>query len=289
MKRRKLTFEALSEMYSMLNAEEQNQIVGGGSGTSTDPYTLQEIDPLIENGTFAGGYVKDENGLVSYWMGVANIYGDSSSDTDDEEFQNFSSEFWHNWENGSDWWGYSEIGGNSETGSNSEVNTGTTSSMSGEGNGNWPHFGGLADGTDMVSTVGDEVGKNAGKTRVGSNGKFYFETRNGRVFYGNKYVGTTSLASLGKTIHGYAGWATVIISVYNVVATCHNKGKGAALNEAVGTAFGIAGGVVCGELGTCIGSATGPVGAGIGGIVGSIIGGYAGSELGSFIVEIGLQ
>ena len=285
MKRRKLTFEALSEMYSMLNAEEQNQIVGGGSGTSTDPYTLQEIDPLIENGTFAGGYVKDENGLVSYWMGVANIYGDSSSDTDDEEFQNFSSEFWHNWENGSDWWGYSEIGGNSETGSNSEVNTGTTSSMSGEGNGNWPHFGGLADGTDMVSTVGDEVGKNAGKTRVGSNGKFYFETRNGRVFYGNKYVGTTSLASLGKTIHGYAGWATVIISVYNLKATYENEGKDAAGKEAVTTIGGMAGA----KLGAFVGSWAGPVGSAIGGIVGGIIGGIAGSMTGEYIVEIKLQ
>ena len=285
MKRTKLTLDALSEMYDMLNVLEQEHVVGGGSGTSTDPYTLQEVDPLIDNGTFAGGYVKDENGLVSYWMGVANIYADSSSDTDNEEFLDSCSDFWNEWEGSSVWWGYSESGSNSDDWSN------MTSSMSGDGN--WPYFGDLADGADFVSSVGDAIGENAGKTRIGSNGKFYFETRNGRVFYGNKYVGTTSLTSFGMTIGKYAEGVSVVISVYNVVATYENEGPEAAGEELVTTAGGMAGGMAAGwagaKLGACVGSWAGPAGAAIGGVVGGIIGGVAGSMAGEYIVEIGLQ
>ena len=42
---------------SVINEESQKEYVGGGSGTSTDPYTPQEFDYMINDGQWHGGWV----------------------------------------------------------------------------------------------------------------------------------------------------------------------------------------------------------------------------------------
>ncbi|MBP3228584.1 MAG: hypothetical protein J6M53_07395 [Bacteroidaceae bacterium] len=60
---------------------------------------MAETEPLIDNGTFEGGYVKEEDGFVSYWLGVVTIYGSSSSNSNKEEYYDFNSYFY-----GSEFW-----------------------------------------------------------------------------------------------------------------------------------------------------------------------------------------
>lgn len=62
---KKLTRKNLSELAKTLPVIEkdvQSSFVGGGDGTYKNPYTMGEIEPLINNGTFKGGYVKADDG-----------------------------------------------------------------------------------------------------------------------------------------------------------------------------------------------------------------------------------
>lgn len=275
MKRRKLTLDALAKLYPVLNADDQLQIVGGGSGTKTDPYTICEIDPLIDNGTFAGGYVKDENGQICYWLGVVtvNSSNSSSSNSDQYEYFDFNSafldeDFWQNW------------------GSNSGLDIFFGSEMTNVS-------GYLDDGSGFISDVGDAIGNSAGNTRIGTDGKFRFETRTGRVFYGNQYVTTTSLEGVGKLMGKYAGGVNMAVTVYNVAAATYNDGIEAGAEEALIACGGMVGGWAGLKIGAAIGSAICPgAGTAAGVIVGTvlgIIGGVGGSMTGSYIVEIGLE
>ena len=295
MERQQLTLGALSEMNSV--SQTGGQATVAERGTRENPYLLEEIDPLIDNGTFGGGYVKDENGFVSYWLGCLNVYGDSSSSSESDENDvsyDFNSSLLD-----------AIFGDGLDASSTFWSNSGST--MSGEDTTSSSDM--LGDATGVAETVGDAIDNNAGITRVGNNGKFYFETRNGRVFYGNKYVGTTSLKQLGKTIQAYAKPVNWVISVYNIYSAYENEGKDGALKETTSVAGGIAGGEfgvwaggIAGgwatvKLGALIGSSVGPGGAAIGAIVGAIIGGIGGSiagsdlgsEVGSYIVEIGWE
>lgn len=297
MERQQLTLGALSEINSTSQTGDYTQTTGGEKGTLENPYLQEEIDPLIDNGTFGGGYVKDKNGFVSKWLGCVNIYGDSNSSSESDEEDNMY-DFNSNWfvdilegnlDASSNFWSNSGS-------STSEENTTSSSDI-------------LGDASSMAGIVGEAVENNAGMTRVGSNGKFYFETRNGRVFYGNKYVGTTSLKQLGNTIKTYAKPVNWIISVYNIGSAYEDEGTEGALKETTSVAGGIAGGEIgvwagtgAGvwatiKLGAMVGSSVGPGGLAIGAIVGAIIGGIGGSmagsnlgsKVGSYIVEIGWE
>ena len=50
-------------------------------GSKSDPYTMAEYNEMLQNGTWKGGYVKDDNGNVSYTLPelVANGYSGSGS------------------------------------------------------------------------------------------------------------------------------------------------------------------------------------------------------------------
>jgi hypothetical protein len=297
MEREQLTLGALSEMNSSSQTGGYAQTTGGEKGTRENPYLQEEIDPLIDNGTFGGGYVKDENGFITYWLGCVNIYGDSNSSSESDDEDNM-----HDFNSG---WYDDIFGGSMDASSDFWSNSG--SSMSDDDSTSASAF--WQDATGYAETVGDAVEANAGMTRVGNNGKFYFETRTGRVFYGNHYRGTTSLAQLGSTIKKYAKPVNWAISVYNIGSAYANDDKEGALKETTSVAGGIAGsefGVWAGsgagvwatiKLGALVGSSVGPAGVAIGGIVGGIIGGIgcsvAGSEIGykvgSYIVEIGWE
>lgn len=287
MKRKKLTLDALVEISAVLDVQEQLQIVGGGSGTPDDPYTMQEVDPLIDKGTFEGGYVRGADGSVTRWLGVLNVYANSSSDDGEDEVYDFNSRLFHE-----------VFGANSDnSGSGYSGNSGSDypsnpdSSMS--SGFTIPRADGLEDAADYLSTTADAVASHAGKTRVGGNCKFYFETRSGRVFYGNQYVGTTSLAAFGKTIGHYAQPVNWVLSAYNVGATTFNEGWGEGLKEGAKTVGGMAGAKMGafagGKLGAAVGSWAGPAGTAIGGISGAVIGGIGGAMGGSYIIEISID
>ncbi len=285
MEREQLTLGALSEMNSSSQTGGYAQTTGGEKGTRENPYLQEEIDPLIDNGTFGGGYVKDENGFITYWLGCVNIYGNSNSSSDSDDEDNM-----HDFN--SDW--YDDIfGGSMDASSNFWSNS---DSMSGYNASSASEFA-----TGFAGTVGNSIEANAGMTRVGNNGKLYFETRTGRVFRGNKYVGTTSLKQLGNTIGRYYGRANIAITVFNVATATYNAGKEAGLEEAIEVgldesaiaAGGIAGGWIGLKIGSAIGSAICPgPGTAAGLIVGTvlgIIGGVGGSITGSYFVELGVQ
>ncbi len=286
MARQQLTLGALSEINSSSQTGGYTQVTGGEKGTLENPYLQEEVDPLIDNGTFGGGYVKDKNGLISKWLGCVNIYGNSnsSSESDDEDILNdfnsgwFADFFGGSLDASSNFWNYSGS-------SASEENTTSSSDV-------------LENATGTTSILGGAVENSAGMTQVGSNGKLYFETRTGRVFHGNKYVGTTSLKQLGNTIGRYYGRANIAITVFNVATATYNAGKEAGLEEAIEVgldesaiaAGGIAGGWIGLKIGSAIGSAICPgPGTATGLIVGTVIGiitGVTGSITGSYIVEL---
>lgn len=75
---KKLTRQSLDELAKMLPVIEKNHqlgYVGGGNGTSADPYTMVEYESMLSGGNWNGGYVEG--------MGYANsgndiyIYGNS--------------------------------------------------------------------------------------------------------------------------------------------------------------------------------------------------------------------
>lgn len=58
---RKLTKQSLDELAKTLpiiEKEVQKTYIGGGTGTSSDPYTIAEFDSMCSNGTWVGGYVE---------------------------------------------------------------------------------------------------------------------------------------------------------------------------------------------------------------------------------------
>ncbi len=68
MKKKKLIFSELSELFSVLDGKEQQFFIGGGNGTASNPFTEYEANRMIEEGVFNGGYVRDDCGELSYWL-----------------------------------------------------------------------------------------------------------------------------------------------------------------------------------------------------------------------------
>ena len=48
-------------------------------GSKSDPYTMAEYNEMLQNGTWKGGYVKDDNGNVSYTLPELTVNGYSGS------------------------------------------------------------------------------------------------------------------------------------------------------------------------------------------------------------------
>ena len=155
----------------------------------------------------------------------------------------------------------------------------------------------VSDVVGAVNTAGDALEHNPKKINYGSNGKFYFETKSGRVFCGNQYIGTTSVNGIGKLITTYVGKIDIALKVYDIGATYYDEGLEDG-NKKLATSVGGEAGAWLGrlafaELGVKFGSAVGvwagPAGPAIGGVIGGIIGAVGGEAVGSFLVEIAIE
>jgi len=144
---------------------------------------------------------------------------------------------------------------------------------------------------DFMDSSGKSLLANSGAVRLGTNGSLYFPTTNGRVFYGNQYVRTTSLLSYGTKITRVTGPLGNIINVGQIANGAYKDrwtyGKNAqiATGKVAGGMAGAfvgakAGAFVLGEVGALIGVWFEGVGAVPGGAIGGIIGGVAGGFLG---------
>lgn len=61
MKKRKLTKKNLAELAKkmpVLSEDLQRSFVGGGDGSQSNPFTIQEYDSMVASGTWQGGYVE---------------------------------------------------------------------------------------------------------------------------------------------------------------------------------------------------------------------------------------
>ena len=279
MERKKLTLVELSRMYNAKNLA--RAVNSGVRGTKDNPYTKSEVDSLIDKGKFKGGYFIDDNGLVSYCLGTAEIVAYNSASEEDFIYD-FNSDFYVDF-------------------CNSYYNSDSCPFGTSESSINIPYADGIGSSiVGAVNTTGSAL-DGPKKINYGSNGRFYFETRTGRVFCGNQYVGTTSLNGIGQLITKYVGKIDIGLTVYNVCATYCNDGFEAGNKEAAVSTGGIIGGetgsfvgrwagtMLGAKVGVMIGSWTGPIGAGIGGVIGGIIGGVGGDYVGSHLVEITIE
>ena len=139
---------------------------------------------------------------------------------------------------------------------------------------------------DIFDNLGGSLANNSGKTRLGTNGKLYFETVKGRVFYGNQYVSTSPLLKYGKGITKVTGPIGHMINAgqiaYGMSQDNWTYGHNAKVATA-GVAGGIAGTWAGATAGAKIGASVGVWFGGIGSVPGAIIGGFFGGLAGGFI------
>lgn len=268
MKKKKLTLDELSGVFPVLNIQEQRLVIGGGNGTSSNPFTEYEANRMIEEGVFNGGYVRDESGELSYWLPEVEVWPSGYGDSNDYYYTQGDSYYGDD-----DPWGayYYDPDYNPWASDDNPY--------------------GLLDLTGDLGTISSAIERHAGLTQVGTNGQLYYETKTGRVFHGNQYVGTTSLEGLAKSVNKYLGPAGAVISVYNVCSAASNNGVQGAIHAGGQELGGWAGAYALGQAGAFVGSCICPgagtlIGGVLGAIVGSIVGSSAGGAAGDYVIEL---
>lgn len=98
-------------------------------GSRENPYSMSEYEQMLDNGTWKGGYVKDDAGDVTYAMGevICEGYSGSGSGSDhgsDFEFSDGSYN-WHDPDSGSDDDGKGSTGNGGGNGNDGGTGTGT--------------------------------------------------------------------------------------------------------------------------------------------------------------------
>lgn len=128
----------------------------------------------------------------------------------------------------------------------------------------------------------------SGNSTIGDNGKFYFHGENQRGFYGNQYVKTTKLTTIGSSIKQFAKKATpfttgavVLEGAYKDYTAWRDTGYTDGYHTAK-AATSLATSYMGLELGICIGSVIGSTFGGVGAIPGAIIGGVIGGVIGGY-------
>jgi len=91
LKKRKITRLSLAELAKevpTLSETISQACIGGGSGYSSDPYTIEEMDRMIESGSWTGGYVLVDNhpqyvgsACIVTTSGSTQVVGESVSRT----------------------------------------------------------------------------------------------------------------------------------------------------------------------------------------------------------------
>lgn len=76
----KKSLEELAKSLPVIEKSIQMGFIGGGNGTSSDPYTLAEFDSMSDSGNWNGGFVMGLNGegVLSYVSNDTFNYGSSS-------------------------------------------------------------------------------------------------------------------------------------------------------------------------------------------------------------------
>ncbi|SEN11572.1 RHS repeat-associated core domain-containing protein [Chryseobacterium taichungense] len=153
---------------------------------------------------------------------------------------------------------------------------------------------------DFFDSSGKSLATNSGIIRLGTNGRIYFPTVNGRVFYGNQYVRTMSLARYGTRIGKVVGpfgnvvnGAKIINGIYKDDWTYGHKAQVATAGVAgsmagtwAGAEFGSwAGAKIGAGIGVWVEGWGAVPGAAIGGIVGGLVGGFFGGMYGGDYAE----
>lgn len=145
----------------------------------------------------------------------------------------------------------------------------------------------ISTGITVVDSLGDSLEKNSQHSMMGSNGKLYFTPDDVRPFYGNQYVSTKGLKSIGTTVIKYTKPLNIIVNTCNILIVGYKdamnwKTRGSSdfynTTHAIGELAGAAAGA---KLGAAIGASIGGLFGGVGAIPGSIIGGFIGGILGS--------
>ena len=77
MKRTKISLHLLEDIADgALTQEELQGFVGGGDGTYTNPCSIDEYYSMLDDGTWSGGYIIDDEGSISYVpVGYGRCYG----------------------------------------------------------------------------------------------------------------------------------------------------------------------------------------------------------------------
>lgn len=77
--KRKITrrsLENLSNELPVIEIQEQANLIGGGTGTEIDPYTMSEYDNMVASGTWGGGFVEVGSSFWSESSNTGSIQGD---------------------------------------------------------------------------------------------------------------------------------------------------------------------------------------------------------------------
>ena len=72
---KKFSLKELESFLPVMNLQEQNAIVGGGLGTPSSPYTMNEYSTMVSRGTWRGGYVEGYGQYIS--LTNTNLVGSS--------------------------------------------------------------------------------------------------------------------------------------------------------------------------------------------------------------------
>ena len=180
---RKLTkknLDELAEMMPRISEIEKMSIVGGGSGTKEDPYTIDEFDSMCDNDNWKGGFVVGQG----YVAGQVTVVASGSSESSDGSGSNSGN------------WGDLFPGGN--TTPSGYWNTPDSSGDLGSGNcsgGMWVNGvwvedpnnnqtgNGTTGGGDSSSGVNNSSGSQNGLTDITNNNCIQFIMKGNEAFY----------------------------------------------------------------------------------------------------------
>ena len=76
----RLTFSELETEMRCFEHDALRTIIGGGNGTSNNPYSWGDVDSMLDQGTWTGGYVND--GYETFYlqpMTLCTIYGSNNN------------------------------------------------------------------------------------------------------------------------------------------------------------------------------------------------------------------
>ncbi|MDY5320854.1 MAG: FG-GAP-like repeat-containing protein [Prevotella sp.] len=156
-------------------------------------------------------------------------------------------------------------------------------------------------GTNTVlNGIGASLKSHGGNSTIGSSGKVYWHGGGQRGFYGNQYVSTMRLTSVGRAITKHTGPIGIATSIYDIGDGMYvdyqttgsligYKSVRASASAVGGWAGGWAGLEAGAMIGGSIGVSFGGVGAVPGAVIGGIIGGVGGAIGGSAVSEFAVD